>query len=203
MNFVPNALTIGRIVVTPILLALLLTETLLGQVGALVLFLLAAISDYYDGKMARTYGAQSRLGQFLDPFADKVLVLGTLAVLAVMIPKIVPWWAVALIALRDVAVTMLRMWAESRGQSLRTVPMAKTKTTLQLVFLIGVLVVMAATKFPEMIASPARWVLEGEGYVIPLALLMAVVALTIFTGVWYLFNKEYVSPEQVPDEGNL
>ncbi len=52
MKFVPNALTIGRIVVTPILLVLLMTETLLGQVGALVLFILAAISDYYDGKLA-------------------------------------------------------------------------------------------------------------------------------------------------------
>ena len=196
MKFIPNTLTIGRIVVTPILLVLLMTETLLGQVGALVLFILAAISDYYDGKVARSYGVQSRLGQFLDPFADKVLVLGTLAVLAVMIPRIVPWWAVALIALRDVTVTGLRMWAESRGRTLRTVPMAKTKTTLQLIFLIGVLLLMAATKFPEMIAGPARWVLEGDGYVIPLILLMVVVAVTVFTGLWYLFNKEYASPAQ-------
>ena len=72
MKFVPNALTISRIVVTPILLVLLFWDTLVGQGSALVLFILAAISDYFDGKLARTYGVPTRLGQFLDPFADKV-----------------------------------------------------------------------------------------------------------------------------------
>ncbi len=193
MKYVPNALTIGRIVVTPILLALLFWDTLAGQGGALVLFILAAISDYFDGKLARSLGARSRLGQFLDPMADKVLVLGTFTALAFLIPQVVPWWAVALIALRDVVVTALRMWAESKGRTLRTIPMAKTKTTLQLVFLIGILVMLTARHLPGILAEIAVWVLQS---VIPFILLMAVVALTLYTGLWYIFNKDYVSPAQ-------
>ena len=193
MKYVPNALTIGRIVVTPILLALLFWDTLAGQGGALVLFILAAISDYFDGKLARSLGARSRLGQFLDPMADKVLVLGTFTALAFLIPQVVPWWAVALIALRDVVVTALRMWAESKGRTLRTIPMAKTKTTLQLVFLIGILVMLAARHVPGVLAEIAVWVLQS---MIPFILLMAVVALTLYTGLWYIFNKDYVSPAQ-------
>ena len=193
MKYVPNALTIGRIIVTPILLALLFWDTLAGQGGALVLFILAAISDYFDGKLARTLGARSRLGQFLDPMADKVLVLGTFTALAFLIPEVVPWWAVALIALRDVVVTALRMWAEAKGRTLRTIPMAKTKTTLQLVFLIGVLVMLTARHLPGILAEIAVWVLQS---VIPFILLMAVVALTLYTGLWYIFNKDYVSPAQ-------
>ena len=193
MKYVPTALTIGRIVVTPILLALLFWDTLAGQGGALVLFILAAISDYFDGKLARSLGAHSRLGQFLDPMADKVLVLGTFTALAFLIPQVVPWWAVALIALRDVVVTALRMWAESKGRTLRTIPMAKTKTTLQLVFLIGILVMLTAQHLPGILAEIAVWVLQS---VIPFILLMAVVALTLYTGLWYLFNKDYVSPTQ-------
>lgn len=194
MKFVANAITIGRIVLTPVVLFLLSWDTLEGQGGALVLFVIAAISDYVDGKVARAFGIRSRLGQFLDPLADKVLVLGTFAALAFLIPQIVPWWAVALIALRDVVITVMRAWAESKGRTLRTIPMAKTKTTLQLIFLIGVLVLLTARHLPGVIAEMAVWVLQS---VIPFILLMVVVALTVFTGLWYLFNQEYVSPAQL------
>ena len=193
MKYVPNVITISRIAVTPILLVFLFWDTLVGQGAALILFILAAISDYFDGKLARSLGARSRLGQFLDPMADKGLVLGTFIALAILIPHIVPWWAVALIALRDVVVTGLRLWAEAKGQTLRTIPMAKTKTTLQLTFLIGVLVMLTARHLPGVLAEIAIWVLQS---VIPFILLMAVVVLTLFTGFWYLFNKDYVAPAQ-------
>lgn len=196
MKFVPNAITISRIVLTPVLLVLLMSQTLLGHIGALVLFVVAAISDYYDGKLARQYQAGSRLGQFLDPFADKVLVLGTFVALAMLIPQVVPWWAVALIALRDVSVTALRTWAEAQGRTLRTLPMAKTKTALQLTFLIGVLVLLAARRpeMPGLFVEAARWVLAS---VIPFALLMALVVLTVFTGVWYFVNQDFISPAKL------
>lgn len=193
MKFIPNALTIARIVLTPVLLLMLLSETLLGHVGALVLFILAAISDYYDGKIARRYEVRSRLGQFLDPLADKILVLGTFAVLSFMLPEIVPWWAVVLIALRDLAVTLLRTWTESHGRTLRTLSIAKWKTTVQLAFLIGLLVALVARQpeMPSQIASSAAWLLDS---LIPFIILMGVVALTVFTGIWYFFNQETVSP---------
>ncbi len=193
MKNVPNALSISRIVLTPILLVLLFSGTLLGQVGALVLFILAALSDYLDGKLARSYGVRSRLGQFLDPFADKVLVLGTFIALSVMLPALVPWWAVALIALRDVAVTGLRMWVEAQGRTLRTIPMAKAKTSLQLAFLIGMLVLLAAQRLPGRLAELADGVLASA---IPFVVLMVVVVVTVFTGVWYLLHQEYVPPTQ-------
>ena len=193
MKRVPNAITISRIVVTPILIAFLFWDTLLGQAAALGLFVFAAISDYFDGQMARRLGAQSRLGRFLDPMADKILVLGTLVALAIKSPHLVPWWAVALIALRDVTVTLMRMRAEHAGRSLRTIPMAKTKTTVQLVFLIGVLVMLTAGHITGILADAAVWILQSP---IPFVFLMGVVAITVFTGLWYLFNKDYVSPAQ-------
>ena len=194
MRYVPNALTIGRIVVTPLVLVLLMMGTLWAQMGALVLFVAAAISDYFDGKLARTYGAGSRLGQFLDPFADKVLVLGTFTALAFLIPDAVPWWAVALVALRDLAVTALRTWAEAHGRSLRTLPMAKTKTTFQLTFLIATLVFLAFSKVPGVVGEAAAWVL---GSVLLYGLLLAVVVVTVATGVLYAMRQEYTSPAEI------
>lgn len=187
MSIVPNTLTISRIAVTPMVLALLFWDTLTGQGLALVLFVLAAISDYWDGRLARSMGAVSRLGKFLDPMADKVLVLGTFVTLSILLPDVAPWWAVALIGLRDVVVTTLRIRAESQGQTLQTLPLAKTKTTLQLVYLIGVLVLLVARHVPGIVATGAEWVL---GSMIPVVLLCIIVALTVYTGAGYLMRSE-------------
>lgn len=192
MKHVPNALTIIRILVTPVLLVLLLSGTFLGQLTALTLFIFAAISDYLDGKLARVYKVGSRLGQFLDPFADKVLVLGTFAVLAYLLPSHVPWWGVVLIALRDFGVTWLRSWAEARGRSLRTLGIAKAKTAVQLTFLITLLVLLTAEKMPApaVLRDAAAWVFSTP---IVLVGFLFVVAFTVYTGVVYLFKQEYTS----------
>ncbi len=193
MHYVPNVLTVGRIVLTPLILFALATQTLWGQAGALVLFLVAASSDYLDGQIARQMDARSRLGRFLDPLADKVLVLGTFAMLAYLYPRIIPWWAVALIAGRDAAVTGLRLWTEARGLSLQTHALAKTKTAAQLGFLIWMLVVLTANELPDPFESTAAWVLEQR--LIPMALLMGVVLLTLFTGALYAYHQDYTAAE--------
>lgn len=190
MKYVPNALTIGRIVVTPIMLVLLFSETLFGIAGALVLFILAAVSDYLDGKIARDYKVRSRFGQFLDPLADKVLVLGTFVVFAVLIPAIVPWWGVAIIALRDAVVTGLRSWAESTGRSLRTLPIAKAKTAVQITFLIAMLIVLTGEKVQGGTGEAAAWILQSW---IPFAAFVIVVAFTVLTGLLYLLKQEFSS----------
>jgi CDP-diacylglycerol--glycerol-3-phosphate 3-phosphatidyltransferase len=190
MKNVPNALTITRIALTPVMLVFLMSNTLLGLTAALSLFVVGAISDYLDGKIARSYEVRSRLGQFLDPFADKVLVLGTFVAVAFLVPQVVPWWAVAVIALRDVAVTGLRSWAESRGRSIRTKNIARAKTLSQLLFLIYLLFVMVLAKVPGGVSRGAQEVLYGP---ISYTIMLLVVAFTVFTGIVYLLKIEYSS----------
>jgi CDP-diacylglycerol--glycerol-3-phosphate 3-phosphatidyltransferase len=185
MRYLPNTLTFARIALTPVLLLLLLDGTFAGHMAALGLFIAAAFSDYLDGKLARSLKARTRLGQFLDPFADKVLVLGTFGCLAVLMPKHVPWWAVGIIAVRDLLVTVLRTWAEARGRSLRTLPLAKTKTAVQLAFLLGMLLLMVLRRLPGVVGESARAILSS---VLPLAFLLALVALTVATGLWYIYG---------------
>lgn len=190
-HHLPNTITIARIVITPAVLALMFTETFWGRVSAFVLFVLAAISDYLDGKLARHYQVHSRLGQFLDPLADKVLVLGAFIVLAIRLPDLVPWWAVAIIAVRDLFLTGLRSWAESNGRSLRTLGIAKVKTTLQLTFLIGILLVFAVVKLPGLFGEIAGVVLVSP---YTFYFLLLTVGFTFYTGVIYVFNMEYATP---------
>ncbi|MFK7848081.1 MAG: CDP-diacylglycerol--glycerol-3-phosphate 3-phosphatidyltransferase [Rhodothermales bacterium] len=182
---VPNAITISRIVLTPVVLVLLFMDSFETRLGALVVFVIAAITDYYDGKLARSMKVGSRLGKFLDPLADKVLVLGTFIAFAVLIPEIVPWWSVALIAARDAFVTGLRTWYEAKGKSLRTMPLAKAKTTVQLVFLIGTLLLLTLSKMTGQIQEIGLWVLNSS---IPWWSMMIVVAFTLVTGFVYLLN---------------
>lgn len=184
LRYIPNLLTVGRILVTPLLLVLVTVPNQTGQVGAVLLFVLASLSDYYDGVLARRYEVRSRLGRFLDPLADKILILGTFAVLAMEAPDLVPWWAVAVIALRDVAVTGLRSWAEVRGRSLRTYSVAKAKTMIQVAFLFGILVLRAATHMSPPFRAGARWILYESS--VPGLALAIVVGFTLATGALYV-----------------
>ncbi len=191
MKYVPNALTIARIVLTPVMLILLLSNTFFGLVGALTLLVFGAISDYLDGKIARSFRARSRLGQFLDPLADKVLVLGTFIVLAILLPHVVPWWAVALIALRDVAVTILRSWSEARGRSIRTLPIAKAKTVVQITFLIALLGLMIGARSGGETGRRFESLLASD---VPFIALLFVVVFTVVTGVIYIVRQEFSTP---------
>lgn len=194
-SYIPNVLTIVRILLTPLMLVLLVTPTFWGQLGALSLFIVASASDYLDGKLARRMEARSRFGQFLDPMADKVLILGTFITLAVLEPQVVPWWAVLLIGLRDAIVTGLRSWVESHGQSLRTLSIAKWKTSAQLFFLFLMILLLTLAQGSVPIRTGARWVLDET--IVPFTLLMAVVAFTLYTGVLYVFQVRTMRWEHV------
>jgi len=184
VRYIPNLLTVTRILVTPLLLLLLTVPSQEGQASALALFVLASLSDYYDGVLARRFQVRSRLGQYLDPLADKILVLGTFGMLAFEEPSLVPWWAVAVIAIRDVAVTGLRSWVEAWGKTLHTYRVAKLKTMIQLAFLFGVLVLRTATHLSPPIRQWATWVLQESA--LPGIALAIVVGFTVATGALYL-----------------
>ncbi|MEM0962037.1 MAG: CDP-alcohol phosphatidyltransferase family protein [Bacteroidota bacterium] len=198
MKHVPNALTIGRIIAAPVCLYLLWTGTVWGQVSGAALFILAAITDWLDGRLARQYGVGSRLGQFLDPLADKILVLGAFFLIPFLDPigpglvdplgAWVPWLAIGAIAVRDAAVTALRSVRERAGKPLATSSAAKWKTAWQLTFLITAFVFLAGTHL-ETVAGPLA-VLGGflhDALASPAALVFLVVtaAVTVYTGLLY------------------
>lgn len=184
LRYIPNLLTVGRILATPLLLLLLTVESQAGQMSAVFLFVLASLSDYYDGVLARRLGVRSRLGQYLDPLADKILILGTFTTLALQAPELVPWWAVTAIALRDIVVTALRSWAEAHGRTLHTYQVAKAKTMVQIAFLFGLLLLRAATHLSPPFRQGAQWILYESA--LPGLALAAVVGFTLATGALYV-----------------
>jgi CDP-diacylglycerol--glycerol-3-phosphate 3-phosphatidyltransferase len=129
----PNIITLSRILLTPLFIVLLVqNDGVLVQISAGV-FLIAAVSDWYDGWYARRYNAMSAFGRFFDPLADKILIGSAFFAFAFM--GFLPFWMVLIIVGRDLLVTLLRVVADRRHQPVVTSRVAKWKTALQLIFL--------------------------------------------------------------------
>ena len=133
---VPNLLTGARIVMIPALLWLLLENGGLSLTAA-ALFAAASLTDLYDGRLARRWGVQSTFGALADPFADKLLVLGSLIALASV--DRVPVWIVVLIASREVWATLLRAYARRSGVVLAAGPLGKAKMVFQVAVVLALI----------------------------------------------------------------
>lgn len=180
MLTLPNILTLSRILAVPILVFLLWRPSPIDYGITFVLYCVVGITDYFDGFLARSQGRISRLGQFLDPIADKIMVAAVLMMLissrrANPVPEIDGLHIIAalIILLREIIVSGLREFLAPLNVSVPVSQLAKWKTTFQLVAL-GALILGGA--FPSQ-----PWVHE-----VGLACLWAAAAMTLVTGYDYL-----------------
>ena len=133
----PNALTLSRIFIVPLLVVVLLTplsENWLGVPRYLLgvsIFVVAALTDYFDGKIARSRQQVSKLGKLLDPIADKLLI--SAALISLVENHLAPAWAVVVIVGREFAVTGLRSIAATEGVVISASKMGKFKMVAQVV----------------------------------------------------------------------
>lgn len=135
-----NILTLSRFFIAPVFLVCILSEQPWGMDAAIVLFLVGALTDYFDGLTARALNEESEIGQYLDPLADKVLT--TSAWIAFWMVDIMPLWMVIVIILRDFGTTVLRSLATSREHHFQTSRTAKWKTFVQMCFIIYALTLL-------------------------------------------------------------
>ncbi len=133
----PNILTLSRIAAVPIVVILLLFESKQGCFWAAVVFTVASMTDWLDGYLARKWGIVTILGKFLDPLADKLIVM---AALIMLIPQDrVPAWAVLVILSRELIVSGIRSIASSEGIVIAASDLGKYKTIFQMIAIVGLL----------------------------------------------------------------
>ena len=133
----PNVLTMVRLVLVPIFIILVLNGSVGAMWAALVVFVVAAFTDLYDGKIARERGLVTDWGKIWDPIADKALTLGAFVVLS--IAGLVPWWFTVVVAARELGITWMRSRLLKRGIVVAANSGGKAKTVSQM-FLIVFLV---------------------------------------------------------------
>src|SRR6478672_7326311 len=180
MLSLPNLLTLSRILAVPILVFLLWRPAPLDYAITFVLYCIVGVTDYLDGYLARAQGRISRLGQFLDPIADKIMV-GAVLIMLISSRKANPLPEIAglhiipalIILLREIMVSGLREFLASLQISIPVSALAKWKTTFQFVALGALILGGAVPQYP--------WV-HGVGIIS----LWAAAALTVVTGYDYL-----------------
>lgn len=144
LTSLPNLLTLSRILAVPLLVFMLWGPTWIGSALAFVIFCVAGITDYFDGYLARARGTVSKLGQFLDPIADKIMVAAVIVML-IAERSISGFTVIAglIILLREIAVSGLREFLAGASVSVPVSRLAKWKTAFQMISL-GALILEGA-----------------------------------------------------------
>lgn len=184
---IPNSLTALRILLTPVFLILLFDEEPFWKQIALVVYIVAALTDWYDGWVARRYGYVSRWGQFFDPLADKILSLS--ALFAFVHLDLIDGWMVWIITVRDLIITSLRSYAEWTDRPIVTSKSAQAKTFGEyiVIYYILILYVVSSVQF---VNHDLRSVIESLMHPQVLFGMMLLVTISnIGTGIMYLFDN--------------
>jgi CDP-diacylglycerol--glycerol-3-phosphate 3-phosphatidyltransferase len=191
----PNKLTLSRLVLTVAFLAVMFSQVRFYETVALLLFSVASITDYYDGKIARRDKLITNFGILMDPLADKILVCSAfIAFVGLRGPNGKSWmeaWMVVIIVARELAITGLRLLAASKNLVLAAEGFGKHKTISQIVAIIAILVFHSYQQWGAL--GRYTFGLETFGtpwitWFMPLAIWVAV-ALTFISGALYLWRN--------------
>jgi len=170
---VPNKLSTLRILLVPIIIYLLLLNTLASSIGALAVFILAALTDKYDGYYARKYDLITTLGKILDPLADKLLIIGVFTAFVQI--GVLSTWPLLIIVARELAVTGLRVVAADQGSVIPANIWGKTKTTIQMITAIALIIDPKIFELPFILTEGLVWL---------------TVLITIYSGYTYFAGAE-------------
>ena len=187
----PNQLTILRIVLTPVFLFLFISPDLLMKQISLGVFIVAALSDWYDGWLARKFNYITEWGKFMDPLADKILT--STAFIGFVLVGLLEWWMVAVILFRDFIITFLRIYADRKGLVFTTSYYAQWKTFLQMVFLYYLLIIYIGNVTPElntMFNEEFQALLNPD---LLYFIFLSITIITVHSGIYYISkNKELI-----------
>ena len=184
----PNKLTLMRIILTPVFMAVLYWGFPGADYAALAIFIIASLTDLLDGKIARKYHLVTDFGKFADPLADKILV--TAAMLWFVEVGQMPAWALLVVLLREFAVSGLRMIASDKGRVIAAGWSGKVKTAATMVCLIVMLLLgpqIAWAASDPLTAMPAGWL----RWIDPVCV-WVIVLTTLYSGVEYFVKNRDV-----------
>ncbi len=185
----PNKLTISRILLTFVYMFFLFKSGILSKYIALFIFIIASLTDLYDGRIARKKNLITNFGKIMDPIADKVLILASF--LAFVELKIVPAWMVAIIIWRELTITSLRLFAASRSIILAAEREGKHKTVSQFIAIISILVYLILR---DTFLKFGLWNISSERIlsIIIYSSMVIVMVLTIYSGINFFWKNRKV-----------
>ena len=188
---IPNSLTVFRILLTPVFVVLLFSDSSFLKQLALLAYVVAALTDWYDGWVARKYGYVTRWGKFLDPLADKILSAAALFSFAYL--RLIDGWMVWIIVLRDFLITGLRSYAEWTDRPVVTSKTAQAKTFGEFVVIYYILILYVANSLPPVRQEFGVWIDTLMHPLVLFGMMLLVTLSTLGTGIMYLIdNRKFI-----------
>jgi len=181
----PNKLTVARLIMVPLFVVLMSIDHVATYTIAYIIFTVASITDYYDGKIARDQNLITNFGKLMDPLADKVLMAAAF-VMVMKVPQLdVPGWAIVAILAREFLVTGARSVATESGHVIAANKWGKIKTVLQMVYIFTFLFLATVFLGLESIAPDFYRQYNGILRTASLAGIVIVSGFTVFTGLQF------------------
>ena len=188
-----NRLTLSRLLLTVVFVAALSSSWQYGRTLALIIFLLAGVSDFVDGEIARRYGVVTDFGKLMDPLVDKIMVAA--AFISLVPLKAVPAWAATTVVARDFLITGLRMMASAKGKVLPAEMLGKQKTSWQVVTVVFFLALLSVHEL-RYADETSTWWFRAWDQAGPV-LVWITVALTIYSGLGYAWrHRALIAPNE-------
>ncbi len=186
---IANQLTMLRIALTFVFMFFLFCHGLWAKALSLIIFVIAALSDFFDGRIAQKKNMITDFGKLMDPIADKILVLAAFAAFVQM--QLIEAWMFVIIISREIFITSLRLFALNKGKVLSAGKAGKHKTVSQmlLIFSILVFIVLKETMLSFFTWNPAWENIFRQGIYI---LMLFTVALTLYSGLSYLWENRKI-----------
>jgi len=202
-----NKLTMVRIIAIPFFLLFMFIGNIYTRVAALLIFILAALTDMYDGIIARHREEVTNFGKFIDPLADKLIVSAAFISFVQLRELAIPAWMVILVISREFIITGLRSVAASRGTIISASLSGKFKTTSQMVVIITILLILIVNAVlknywhttPLELQAFLGWK-RVLGYILdraPYWLMFVVTILTVISGFNYIFKNKQLLFEEI------
>lgn len=185
----PNQLTLLRVLLTPVFAFFILSDSPLYKQLSLAIFIIAALTDWYDGWIARRFGYISRWGKFLDPLADKILTSAAFLVFVSL--GLIDAWMAWTVIVRDFLITGLRSYAEYKDRPIITSKSAQAKTFGQFVVIYYILALYVARTITPLYD---RYRDEIDGLMneqVLFGMMLLVTLTTVGTGIAYLFDNRH------------
>src|SRR5437660_2932874 len=151
-----NRLTLSRLALTIFFVAALNSSWEYGRTAALLIFLIAGLTDFVDGEIARRYGVITNFGKLMDPLVDKIMMAA--AFISLVPLKAVPAWAATAVVARDFLITGLRLMASAKGRILPAERLGKQKTSWQIITIIFFLALLSIAKLQYANERSTWWV---------------------------------------------
>lgn len=186
----PNALTLLRIALSPIFMGLFVIDNLWARFWAMVIFIIAALTDLYDGYYARKYGITTSFGKFVDPLADKILV--SVAFASFVTLGYVAMWMVLAIIIREFLITGLRSLAAYKGVVIVPTRWAKVKTFMQMTAITIILLIINLKTFSKPIGIEMPWLEAPQTAEFVKWMMLVTVVVTWGTAIDYLVKSYYL-----------